>query len=216
VQPAIKAPDGASRQRPVHRADGVTTVATDETCVYVEASFETPYGLLIATVAMPHTFLADNFSSKLSNNEVGLLAVLNAGVPPHLKAGKPRGYRVMHLAGLITREAAAQKILELSKGCTLNIRSLRDRFSDLDELTRRLGSEHRCRLLSLWLLPLNEEASKQAEDVQSAAQAAAASNITLHTCAAIGWGETRERTRIQTWAESGRGETCVGGGGFVG
>ena len=84
----------------------------------------------------------------------------------------------MHLAGLMTREAAAQKILELSKDCTLNIKSLRDKFSDLDELARRLGSEHRCKLLSLrWGLPLNEEAHKQAEDVQSAAQATAAAAV---------------------------------------
>ena len=148
-------------------------VGCDQTCAYYEISLETPHGQLFATVAMPRVFLA-NFSSQLSNDEVSLLAFLNAGVPPNLKAGKPKGYRVMHLAGFLTREVAVQTILELSKDCTCQAEFLRKKLSELDqEPASTRGRDQRCRLLHLRLLPLDEEAIKQAEKEQSAGRAGA-------------------------------------------
>ena len=118
VQPAI-ASDRVSLQRPAHRAHGVKTIGTnnDKTCLYTEVCITTPHGQLVAKAALPCTLLGASFSSQLSNHEISLLVVFNAGLPAHLKTGTPKGFRVMHLVGFPTKLAAAQKIIELSKDC---------------------------------------------------------------------------------------------------
>ena len=98
------------------------TVATseltsDQTCVFTEVAIPCPYGKLVATAAMPRVFLMSSFAAQLSNDEVAMLSVLNAGVPKEMRVGKPSGYRVMHLVGLLTRRAAAEKICHLSQDC---------------------------------------------------------------------------------------------------
>ena len=91
VQLAIAPDGGAPVQRPAHRAEGATTVACDRTCVYTEVAFMTPHGELSATAATPRAFLASSFATQLSNDGVGLLTVLNAGVPR--RAAKAAGWQ---------------------------------------------------------------------------------------------------------------------------
>ena len=95
-------------------------VASDHTCVFTEVVIPCPYGELVATVVMPRVFLVSSFASQLSHDEVALLRVLNAGVPNELRVGKPHGYRVLHLVGLLTHTAAAEKICQLSKDSQLD------------------------------------------------------------------------------------------------
>lgn len=75
------------------------------------------------------------------------------------------------LVGLESRTAVAQKICDLSKDCKLNVDSMRKKLNDLDNLTQQFGPQQRCKLFSLRLLPLNEEASKHAEKAKSAGRA---------------------------------------------
>jgi hypothetical protein len=98
---------------------------------------------------MPRVFLVSSFASQLSNDEVALLSVLNAGVPNELRVDKPHGYRVLHLVGLLTNTAAAEKICQLSKDCQLDAAAMGLKFSELDQFSARLKSAHRYRLASL-------------------------------------------------------------------
>ena len=87
----------------------------------------------------------------------------NAVVPHEPRAGKPPGYRVLHLVGFLTRNAAAEQICQLSKDCKLDAVAMRRKFSELDEFSAQEYSAHGCRLASLRLMPLHVEASKQVE-----------------------------------------------------
>lgn len=87
----------------------------------------------------------------------------NAVVPHEPRAGKPPGYRVLHLVGFLTRNAAAEQICQLSKDCKLDAVAMRRKFSELDEFSAQEYSAHGCRLTSLRLMPLHVEASKQVE-----------------------------------------------------
>ena len=160
-------------QRPDHRAEGAMMVASDHTRVFTEVVIPCPYGELVATAAMPREFLVSSCAAQLSNDEVALLSVLNAGVPNELKAGKPHGYRVLHLVGLLTHAAAAELICRLSKDCQLDAAAMGRKFTELDRLLLRLDSKQRCRLVSLRLIPRHVEVSQQADREHAAALEAA-------------------------------------------
>lgn len=110
------------------------TVGSDDSCVFTDVAITCPHGELVATAATPRTFLALPFSSQLSNDEVSLLTVLNAGMPSTLKFGRAPGSRVLQLVGLDTRKAAAAKICELSKDCKLDAEMMRRKFEHFDQL----------------------------------------------------------------------------------
>ena len=139
------------------------TVASDQTCVLTQVVIPCPYGELVAKAAMPRVFLVSSCAAQLSNDEVALLSVLNAGVPHEPRAGKPPGDRVLHLVGFLTRNAAAEQICQLSKGCKLDAVAMRRKFSELDEFSAQEYCAHGCRLVSLRRMPLHVEASKQVE-----------------------------------------------------
>lgn len=122
-------------QRPGHQAEGAMTVASDQTCAFTQVVIPCPYGELVAKAAMPRVFLVSSCAAQLSNDEVALLSVLNAGVPHEPRAGKPPGDRVLHLVGFLTRKAAAEQICQLSKGCKLDAVGMRRKFSELDEFS---------------------------------------------------------------------------------
>ena len=170
------------------------TVGSDESCVFTDVAITCPHGELVATVATPRTFLASPFASELSNDEVSLLTVLNAGMPSTLKLGRAPGWRVLHLVGLDTRKAAAAKICELSKDCKLDADAMRRKFVLLDQLIAESTSDLRCRLLSLRLFPRDEDAGKQAEREQAAG--GAASQAAAHTVNAQLQGTAVERAAV--------------------
>jgi hypothetical protein len=89
-------------------------VGCDSKCVCTDIAIKRPHGELVATAVVPRALLASDFAAQLSNDEVSLIVVLNAGLPNALRAGKPRGYRVFEFVGFLTPKAAAQHILRLS------------------------------------------------------------------------------------------------------
>ena len=141
-------------------------VASDHTYVFNEVVIPCPFGELVATAAMPRVVLVSSFAAQLA-----LFSVLNTGVPNELKAGKPPGYRVLHLVGLLTHTAAAEKICQLSKDCQLDAAAMRRKFTELDQFSARLRSAHRCRIAILRLIHRYVEASKQVEREHAAGEA---------------------------------------------
>ena len=132
----VAAPWSPSRGR--HQAEGAMTVASDQTCVFTEVVIPCPYGELVAKAAMPRVFLVSSCAAQLSNDEVALLSVLNAGVPHEPRAGKPPGDRVLHLVGFLTCKAAADQICQLNKDCKLDAVAMDQKISELDESSARL------------------------------------------------------------------------------
>ena len=111
----------------------------DGTCVYTVVTVKTEHGELTATVCTPRALLSSAVANDLSDGEMALLVVLNAGVPGHLRGGLSQGFQVRGLVGIRSERAAAVHLRSQSPHCRVEQETLRKRF---DELSRHNASCH--------------------------------------------------------------------------
>ena len=145
-------------------------VGCDSKCVCTDVAIKCPHGELVATAVVPRALLASDFAAQLSNDEVSLIVVLNAGLPNALRAGKPRGYRVFEFVGFLTPKAAAQHILRLSKDCKVDEEVIRKKFGELSALP----VQQHGRVLNMRCAPPDEASGAHAVKQACAVQAAVA------------------------------------------
>ena len=75
-------------QKPSHFVPGTELAGTDCACVYTVVTVKTEHGKLTATVCTPRALLNSPVAHELSDGEVALLVLLNAGVPVHVQIGR--------------------------------------------------------------------------------------------------------------------------------
>ena len=152
---------------------GTVLAGADGTCVYTVVTVKTEHGELTATVCTPRALLSSAVANDLSDGEMALLVVLNAGVPGHLRGGLSQGFQVRGLVGIRSERAAAVHLRSQSPHCRVEQETLRKRF---DELSRHNASCHydeRGRVISgsLHLVLSHELARAAAERVEQERQA---------------------------------------------
>ena len=160
-------------QKPAHSVPGTVLAGADGTCVYTVVTVKTEHGELTATVCTPRALLSSAVANDLSDGEMALLVVLNAGVPGHLRGGLSQGFQVRGLVGIRSERAAAVHLRSQSPHCRVEQETLRKRF---DELSRHNASCHydeRGRVISgsLHLVLSHELARAAAERVEQERQA---------------------------------------------
>ena len=160
-------------QKPAHSVPGTVLAGADGTCVYTVVTVKTEPGELTATVCTPRALLSSAVANDLSDGEMALLVVLNAGVPGHLRGGLSQGFQVRGLVGIRSERAAAVHLRSQSPHCRVEQETLRKRF---DELSRHNASCHydeRGRVISgsLHLVLSHELARAAAERVEQERQA---------------------------------------------
>ena len=172
-------------------------VGCDSKCVCTDVAIKCPHGELVATAVVPRALLASDFAAQLSNDEVSLIVVLNAGLPNALRAGKPRGYRVFEFVGFLTPKAAAQHILRLSKDCKVDGEVIRKKFGELSALP----VQQHGRVLNMRCAPPDEASGAHAVEQACAVQAAVAE--AAHTVKAQLFDSAVQRSAVQRAAVMG-------------